>query len=152
MLGGFSASHSINGSSEPFCIKRKGVFLFLFFSLKRELTGVLLYIRCSPSTESHALKQRAVHCLSMKIDLNIYPKWKNAGLKNKFLLTFQTPISSIRSPTWPEKNPFKPRKFFLRHINFSICFVKQPFFALFLQKKEEKTLCLRALSSSLVQR
>ena len=32
-----------NGSSEPFCIKRKGFFLFLFFSLKRESAGVLLY-------------------------------------------------------------------------------------------------------------
>ncbi|MDD6592666.1 MAG: hypothetical protein PUF09_00080, partial [Bacteroidales bacterium] len=31
LLAGFSASHSINGSSEPFCIKRKGFFLFLFF-------------------------------------------------------------------------------------------------------------------------
>ena len=33
-----------NGSSEPFCIKRKGFFLFLFFSLKRELAVVLLYM------------------------------------------------------------------------------------------------------------
>ena len=60
--GTFHDCHSINGSSEPFCIKRKGFFLFLFFSLNLELAGILLYIRCSPSTESHALEQRAVHC------------------------------------------------------------------------------------------
>ena len=29
---GFSASNSINVSSETFCIKRKGFILFLFFS------------------------------------------------------------------------------------------------------------------------
>ena len=57
--------------------------------------------------------------------------------------------SPLRFPTWPEKNPLKPVEIFLRHVDFPRCFVKQPIFALFLQKKEERTQCLRALSSSL---
>ena len=70
-------------------------------------------------------------------------------MKNKYLLTFEVSISSIRAPTWPEKNPLKQVEIFLRHVDFPTCFVKQPIFALFLQKKEEKTQCLQALSSSL---
>ena len=33
---GFSASHSVNVPTETFCIKRKGVILFLFFLLTRD--------------------------------------------------------------------------------------------------------------------
>ncbi|MCI7615521.1 MAG: hypothetical protein MSS61_09345, partial [Bacteroidales bacterium] len=48
---------------------------------------------------------------------------------------FRIPISSFRAPTWPEKFPQKPVEIFLRHIEFSICFVKQWFFGPFSAKK-----------------
>ena len=31
---------------------------------------------------------------------------KSTGLKNKYLLTFRVPISSIRAPTWPKNIKF----------------------------------------------
>ena len=45
------------------------------------------------------------------------------------------PISPFRAPTWPEKFPQKPIENPLRHINFSICFVKQWFFWAFSHEK-----------------
>ena len=67
--------------------------------------------------------------------LNSYLKWKKCRVENKYLLTFRNPVSSIRAPTWPEKFPQKPVEISLRHINFSICFVKQWFFRPFSHKK-----------------
>ncbi|MDY4459920.1 MAG: hypothetical protein SPE17_05625, partial [Alloprevotella sp.] len=71
---------------------------------------------------------------------------------NKYLLTFRNSISPIRAPTWPEKIPQKQLENPLRHINFSICFVKQWFFWAFSYEKRGKNPVFRALSSSLVQR
>ena len=67
--------------------------------------------------------------------LNSYLKWKKCRVENKYLLTFRVPISSIRAPTWPEKNPQKQVEIFLRHIKFPRCFVKQWFFCPFSAKK-----------------
>ena len=132
LLAGFSASHSINGSSEPFCIKCKGFFLFLFFSLKRESAGVLLY---KVFSFRWVTRPRAT-CGTLPCNhLNSYLKWKKCRVENKYLLTFRVPISSIRAPTWPEKFPQKPVEISLRHINFSICFVKQWFFWPFSHEK-----------------
>ena len=59
-------------------------------------------------------------------------------MENKYLLTFEVSISSIRAPTWPEKNPLKQVEIFLRHVDFPTCFVKQPIFCpIFAEKRGE---------------
>ena len=71
LLGGFSASHSINGSSEPFCIKRKGFFLFLFF------------------ISDTSLKLRALHWLAFRNNLSSYPEMLNPTFfARKLLISF----------------------------------------------------------------
>ena len=56
------------------------------------------------------------------------------------------PISPFRAPTWPEKFPQKPIENPLRHINFSICFVKQWFFGAFsYEKRGENPLSMGVL-------
>ena len=75
-----------------------------------------------------------------------YQKCKKCRPENKCILTFRVPISPIRPPTWPEKNPQKPVEISLRHINFSTCFVKQWFFGhFFLKKRGENPLFMGIL-------
>ncbi|MDY4874204.1 MAG: hypothetical protein SO133_05015, partial [Alloprevotella sp.] len=83
-LAGFSASHSINGSLEPFCIKRKGFFLFLFFSLKRELAGFLLYIG-------------RFYKLVSKVGWCFYLAWMSFRLSHHIFLFFIQSRSPLRS-------------------------------------------------------
>ena len=63
------------------------------------------------------------------------PKWKKWGYENKYLLTFRFAISSIRLPTWPEKNPIWPEKIFISEINFPTYVVKQWLFWSFSHEK-----------------
>ena len=77
------------------------------------------------------------------------PKVKKCGLENKYLLTFSLSTSAKKQPTLRRKNPQTPRKIFLSNVKKIISEVKTPFFC---PKKEEKTRCLWAPSSSLTQR
>ena len=89
-------------------------------------------------------KQGAVHCLTTT--RFVTQKCKKCRPENKCILTFRVPISPIRPPTWPEKNPQKPVEISLRHINFSTCFVKQWFFGhFFLKKRGENPLSMGIL-------
>ena len=101
--------------------------------------------------DSYPLQARCATFLPSKI-CHLRLTWvkpqnvKNAGFENKYLLTFRLPISSIRAPTWPEKIPLKPVEISLRHINFSICFVKQWFFwPIFRKKRGENPLSMGSL-------
>ena len=71
-------------------------------------------------------KQRAVHCLSMKIYLSSSPELLKSNFfrsKNFNIFYDSGPekfsITPLRAPTWPEKNPTKPEKNFISEINFS---------------------------------
>ena len=77
------------------------------------------------------------------------PKVKKCGFENKYLLTFSLSTSAKKPPTLRGKKPQTPRKNFLSNVKNFISEVKMPFFC---PKKEEKTRCLWALSSSLIQR
>ncbi|MDY4873941.1 MAG: hypothetical protein SO133_03675, partial [Alloprevotella sp.] len=71
---------------------------------------------------------------------------KKCRVENKCILTFRISISSIRAPTWPEKFPQKHLENPLRHIEFSICFVKQWFFGPFsYEKRGENPLSMGSL-------
>ena len=77
------------------------------------------------------------------------PKVKKCGFENKYLLTFSR-SALAKDPSTLRKNlPQTPRKIFLSNVKKIISEVKTPFFG---PKKEEKTRCLWALSSLLVQR
>ena len=77
------------------------------------------------------------------------PKIKKCGFENKYLLTFSLSASAKKQPTLRRKNPQTPRKIFLSNVKKFISELKTPFFC---PKKEEKTRCLWAPSSSLTQR
>ena len=77
------------------------------------------------------------------------PPPKKCGFENKCILTFGRSASPKKPPTLRRKNPQTPRKNFLSNVKKFISEVKMPFFW---PKKEEKTRCLWAFSSSLVQR
>ena len=120
----------------------QGVFpVFVFLAKTRVSWCSIIYMVFRWVTRPRAT------CGSLSCNhLNSYLKWKKCRVENKYLLTFQVPISSIRAPTWPEKFPQKQLENPLRHINFSICFVKQWFFwPIFRKKRGENPLFMGSL-------
>ena len=106
--------------------------------------GTFLTSAIRPIPLSHTLQAR---CGTLPYNHQIrYQKCKKCRPENKCILTFRVPISPIRPPTWPEKNPQKPVEISLLHINFSTCFVKQWFFGhFFLKKRGENPLFMGIL-------